>query len=460
MPESLRIPTERRYAYAASLWGANPGFALGALVLGRALRRSGVTHDLVLLHTADVPKSTCTLLSRVWRLKLVDYIDANAGLFRMKGGRFDGVFTKLHVLNLVEYEKVLMLDLDLAILKCPDVLFELQAPAAMHRSVGGMAHGARIDGRNFFAGASVDSWSEVEPWSQCSGINAGVMVLEPGAEIYARALQEVTLASHPERIAGSGPEQDYISRLYAPWWTHISVCWNFQLHRVFHALERMLKDLAEEREMKQEGEGETVQAWVPERILVDVDELCIIHCSGELKLWDVDFLSGRSDEECASDILRGCAEWYLRAWQDKQCYPDEYAEYGVELSQDGEFRMIGSGESCHKVVESALTRANEAARRAARQFREDLASLCEASDELPPPPELLEQLRNPSWPKDAAFPRGAKVEVWHGRTRAWYTGTVEGADEVEGTFCVAFDEPGSWGSGARGLTPDYIRWPR
>ena len=121
--------------------------------------------------------------------------------------------------------------------------------------------------------------------------------------------------------------------------------------------------------------------------------------------------------------------------------------------------MIGSGESCHKVVESALTRANEAARRAARQFREDLASLCEASDELPPTPELLEQLRNPSWPKDAAFPRGAKVEVWHGRTRAWYTGTVEGADEAEGTFCVAFDEPGSWGSGARGLTPDYIRRP-
>ena len=65
-------PTKSRYAYASSLWGASPGFALGALVLGRALRRSGATHDLVLLHTGDVPKSTRAMLSKVRALKQVD----------------------------------------------------------------------------------------------------------------------------------------------------------------------------------------------------------------------------------------------------------------------------------------------------------------------------------------------------------------------------------------------------
>ena len=79
-----------------------------------------------------------------------------------------------------------------------------------------MKHGAQIDGRRFFTGASVDEGCELEPWSQCGGINAGVKLLEPDEETYSRALDEVTSKSHPERIAGSGPEQDYFSRLYAP----------------------------------------------------------------------------------------------------------------------------------------------------------------------------------------------------------------------------------------------------
>ena len=110
----------------------------------------------------------------------------------------------------------------------------------MYRSRDGLAHGLQFDGRNFFTGSSVDSWPGMEPWSQCGGINAGGMLLKPDAEIYLRALDEVTSSSHPERIAGSGPEQDYISRLYAPCWTNIRVCWNYQLHRVFHALDLML----------------------------------------------------------------------------------------------------------------------------------------------------------------------------------------------------------------------------
>ena len=149
----------------------------------------------------------------------------------------------------------------------------------------------------------------------------------------------------------------------------------------------------------------------------------------------------------------------MRAWHDKLCSAHEYAEYSVSLSPERKFLMTDSCASCDAVVESAFTRANDAARRAVKQFREDLMSLSEAYGQIPPTPELLMKLRNPSWPKNAAFPRGAKVEVWHGRTNEWYTGTVEGADENEGTFCVAFDEPGSWGSGARGLTPDYIRRP-
>ena len=117
---TLAFDKSGRYAYVVALWGSAAGFALGALVLGAALRRSGTRYDLVLLYTEDVPASTIDLLSTVWITREVRYLEGHENLYTCKGYRFDGVFTKLHVLSLVEYEKVLMLDIDLAIIACPD----------------------------------------------------------------------------------------------------------------------------------------------------------------------------------------------------------------------------------------------------------------------------------------------------------------------------------------------------
>ena len=112
-----RVSREPRYAYVAALWGSGPGFILGALVLGRSLRRTGTKYDLVLLHT-EIPAIARELLSKLWTLKEVDYIHATSALFGhdQSTSRFAGVFTKLHALSLVEYDKVIMLDIDLAVL--------------------------------------------------------------------------------------------------------------------------------------------------------------------------------------------------------------------------------------------------------------------------------------------------------------------------------------------------------
>ena len=126
-------PSEQRCAYVITLWGEDSGYVLGALVLGQALkRRLRTPHDLVLLHTCDVPGRNLNLLSKFWKLKCVDHVRANEELFLggTWGNRFSGVFTKLQALSLVEYEKILMLDIDLAILDSIDALFLLKTPAA------------------------------------------------------------------------------------------------------------------------------------------------------------------------------------------------------------------------------------------------------------------------------------------------------------------------------------------
>ena len=86
-----------------------------------------------MLHTGDVLTNYLALLKQIWILHRVKFVDAVPALYNHKGGCFDGVFTKLHAWGLIQYQKVLLLDLDIIPLQSIEDLFELEAPAAMVR---------------------------------------------------------------------------------------------------------------------------------------------------------------------------------------------------------------------------------------------------------------------------------------------------------------------------------------
>ena len=70
-----------------------------------------------------------------------------------KGIASIGVFTKLAAWTLTEYEKVLLLDIDVIHLRLPDELFQLEPPAALVRGPYGVEQpGSEVDGRRFFVG--------------------------------------------------------------------------------------------------------------------------------------------------------------------------------------------------------------------------------------------------------------------------------------------------------------------
>ena len=122
----------------------------------------------------------------------------------------DGVFTKLAVWKLEDYAKVLLLDIDIIPLKPLDKLFQLPCPA-MVRGQGEENHGAEVDGRRFFGTEDYEHY----PWGQSGAINAGLILLEPDHRVFQQMLSEVTCKNHPCHVAGSGPEQDYLSRFFA-----------------------------------------------------------------------------------------------------------------------------------------------------------------------------------------------------------------------------------------------------
>jgi len=237
-----------RRAYCAAIWGANGGYALGAAVLGARLRELSEERpsegteepapERILLHTDDVPPNFLQVLSDSWTLRAIDYIDGVEELYSTKGTAFDGVFTKLAAWALTDFDKILLLDIDLVPLRSPVELFDLEAPAALIRGNGSLPHGAAVNGRRFFCGEDDMPWA----WGQGGGINAGVILLRPCAGTFARMVAEVTSQEHPEHIHGNGPEQDYLTRYFASApWHHIDVRWNFQVHHLPFALEQVIE---------------------------------------------------------------------------------------------------------------------------------------------------------------------------------------------------------------------------
>jgi alpha-N-acetylglucosamine transferase len=128
-------------------------YFFGALCLGWSIRRSGSPHDRVLLVTSDVPYEYRNILSLVWRLHevtRVEHVRQLASIPAWRNWRFASVFTKLHCVSLTDYDKVLIMDLDVLIVKNIDHVFKLRAPAAMKRGNLQPTHGEEMDGSWWF----------------------------------------------------------------------------------------------------------------------------------------------------------------------------------------------------------------------------------------------------------------------------------------------------------------------
>lgn len=311
-----------------------------------------------------------------------------------------------------------------------------------------------MDCRFFFGGELLGKTDRKGAWGQCGGINAGVMLLAPDADLFERTLREVHDPLHPEHIPGPGPEQDYLSRLFAPYWNHLGVKFNYQIHQVFIALEVSLR-----AGMPAKGETPTdehieMDPWVPERLRLTAEELCIIHYSGELKIWHRDPFNGESDDEFVERILRDSKAHSCHLWVDKAGDEWEYEKFGLRL-HNGEFFSTTSGANLTSHIQLGIAQVRAAAHRAVVQWRADLEALPDAFN-LPALPELIRGLQEPAWPASAAFTRGATVEFLHNGNECWYRGTVDSI-HLDGTYAVSFETPGFWGTGARNVAPDMLR---
>ena len=460
-----------RHAFATVLWGANAGYALGALVLGSRLQELSPGIDRVIVHTDDVPRNYLEAFEKdgLWQLHKVDYIDGVPDLYVTKGNIFDGVFTKLAVWKLEDYSKVLLLDLDIIPLKPLDKLFELPCPAAMVRGQGETPHGTKVDGRHFFGTENYQDY----PWGQSGGINAGLILLQPDNYVFQQMLAEVTAKNHPCHVAGAGPEQDYLSRFFAAQkespWHHVSVAWNYQLHQALFAIDRFVEWKAFLETRGQDSFSEAEKMWLPERLRLDAKDIGVVHFSGEVKMWHriLAVTSLESDDqrrqvghtlaaaqnpESGDDAafaqqLMSCQQGYA-LWLSKTAALEDYQHHGCR--REGHRIFVGK-EDITPSLDWMAQRVLAVADCAAKVWRESYQKLAH--------PGILEQLQQPIVPTDC-FKLETLVEVsWtlgQGSCVRWFRAKVVGVHE-NGAYVVRYERGCDWGDTERNVAPGRVR---
>lgn len=160
-------------AYVTLLYGDE--FVLGVRVLGKSIRDTGSTKDMVVLASDGVSDYAKRLLQADgWKVELISLL-ANPNQVRPK--RFWGVYTKLKIFNMTAYKKVVYLDADTIVVKNIEDLFQCR------RFCANLKHSERL--------------------------NSGVLVVEPSESLFKDMMSKVnSLPSY------TGGDQGFLNSFY------------------------------------------------------------------------------------------------------------------------------------------------------------------------------------------------------------------------------------------------------
>jgi hypothetical protein len=207
------------FAYVTVLYGNNI-YLTGALVLGYSLFRTKTPYDRVILVTPDVSPEYRSFLAEVYTHVIpIEYMQVNASIFQDEATRFRDVFTKLECIGMTQYQKIILLDLDMIITQNMDQLFDLEAPAACLKKYD-WPHGKKIPSSMICAGDKLTG-----------SINAGLMLLKP--DLAELNTIKSDIQKDNQLLKFKYPEQDYLSLRYCNKWTSISFQYNYQFGLTF-----------------------------------------------------------------------------------------------------------------------------------------------------------------------------------------------------------------------------------
>ena len=213
-----------KYAYCTVL--TNESYTDGVLSLWNSIIKTKSIYPLVVLISNKISKEIINKLSGIMHTYVFDedinldkrVLKDNSGFFE----KWNTTFYKLKVLNLCEYEKIVMLDADMIVMKNLDHLFDRP-----HMSCS-------------FAVTSKKVYI---------GLNSGLMVLKPSKDLYDKMVSSILPA---KEAYGGKPigDQDVYRYVYSDWNSHHELhlpmtynCYNSEIDAFVKNKELLFKDI-------------------------------------------------------------------------------------------------------------------------------------------------------------------------------------------------------------------------
>ena len=232
-----------KYAYV-TLVMLGDLYVSGAIVLAHSIRKCGSNVDLIVLITPDVTEEGKSVLGMFFSHVIrINYVDIHNWRSKKHKKYLDLVFTKFHAFNLTQYDKILLIDADALVLKHPDHLFTLDAPAGCFLENKNMIISYDDDGNYIYPEKDKLEWYEkmckccghgkkidksftnrIKKNFMNSGIGGGLILLKPDGEELDRILDDLSKQPMKSLVEEKfvWPEQQYLCLRYSGQWTSIN----------------------------------------------------------------------------------------------------------------------------------------------------------------------------------------------------------------------------------------------
>ena len=235
----------KNYAYVTLIM-LGDRYVPAAIVLAQSLRKLNTKADLVVLVTNDVSEQAQNVLLTYFDHVInITYIHVRNWRTKKQSHRkyLDFVFTKFHLFNLVQYKKILLIDADAIVLKYPDHLFSLNAPAGCYLKdkdlfitydkLGNYVLPSNLKIKWYNEYCDCCGHGKLIPKSDTddvilnrhnSGIGGGLMLLEPKKGELEEIIKDVTHGKGWDLVSNKfvWPEQQYLTYRYSGKWTGIN----------------------------------------------------------------------------------------------------------------------------------------------------------------------------------------------------------------------------------------------